>query len=108
MLSPAGQGEAIDAESWGAMTRPVLIATGSKDSSRKGHSYTWRVRSLSVSRQRKSTCCSWLMVITISAGLVGLVTLGGTSEPAARGLRESATLAFWDARLKDDPDAVRF
>ena len=109
MLSPAGQGEAIDAESWGAMTRPVLIATGSNDSSRKGHSYTWRVEVF----ERLPAAEKYLLFL--ADGHHDFGGISGARYPWAGPVNlqhvayvKSATLAFWDARLKDDPEAVRF
>ena len=109
LLSPAGQGEAIDAESWGAMTRPVLMATGSKDSSRKGHSYTWRVEVF----ERLPAAEKYLLFLTDGHHDFGGIS--GARYPWAGPVNlqhvayvKSATLAFWDALLKAEPEAARF
>lgn len=109
MLSPAGQGEAIDTESWGAMTRPVLVATGSNDSSRKGLSYTWRIDVF----ERIPAAEKYLLFLRDGhhdfGGISGArYPWAGPVSPQHVAYVKSATLAFWDAQLKADPEALRF
>lgn len=109
MLSPQGMGGTIDEHSWAGMTRPVMMATGSHDNSSKGLPYTWRLEAF----ERVPAPDKYLLLIQGGhhdfGGISGArYSWAGPHNHAHVDWVNAATVAFWDAHLKDDAGAFDF
>jgi predicted dienelactone hydrolase len=109
MLSPQGMGGTIDEQSWVGMSRPVMMATGSHDNSSKGLPYTWRLEAFA----RVPAHDKYLLLIEGGhhdfGGISGArYSWAGPHNHAHVDWVNAATVAFWDAHLKDDAGAFDF
>ena len=94
------------------MTRPVLVATGSNDSSRKGLSYTWRIDVF----ERIPAAEKYLLFLRDGhhdfGGISGArYPWAGPVSPQHVAYVKSATLAFWaqaPAGGREGPSFVRY
>ena len=106
MLSPQGPGGTIDDDSWSQMVRPTFMATGSNDNSSKGRPHTWRMEAFARLPAREK----YLLFIHDGHHDFGGISgsrypWAGPHNPQHVECVRAATLAFWDAHLKDDAAA---
>ena len=110
-ISPQGTGKVNDAESWKLIKRPVLVITGTKDTSpRNGKGHKWRREAYDhMPRGAKK----FLLIKDAHHGFGGIV--GRVRFPGSGPNREdhvdlvrAASLAMWDAHLKKDAKAAAF
>ncbi len=121
LLSPAGKGQqGLTEESWAAVTRPLMVMTGSRDRGVKGQKPSWRLDPFRLSPAGDKYA-------VILEGASHLSFSGRAAEPGAtlpRGRGKDAvsveqevalfkqvkiaSLAFWDAYLRDDAAAKAF
>jgi predicted dienelactone hydrolase len=109
LLSPQGTGQGVTRESWTGVRTPMFVMTGSNDvSARTGNTAQWRTEPY----QYSSPGDKYLLFVEgLYPGYGGISGLGqrapnaGPENGAHVAYTENATLAFWDAYLKDDPRA---
>ncbi|GIV09725.1 MAG: hypothetical protein KatS3mg019_1816 [Fimbriimonadales bacterium] len=115
LISPQGIGRqmgGLDAQSWETLTRPFLLITGTNDRGLTGESWEWRLDPYKYARSKEK----YLLVIEGAwhgfGGITGLrggaFRNAGAENPTHRMYVKTASLAFWDAYLKNDPTAKRF
>jgi len=104
LMSPQGRGDGMDEHAWSGMNIPVMVMTGSKDVSRRtGNSPEWRTEPF----QFSPAVDKYLIYINgLYPGYGGIIGPGAAQQsgpPNAEHLRWTsiATLAFWDAYLKN-------
>ncbi len=109
MISPQGRGGQIDDESWKNITRPTMVVTGTNDQGRNGQSYKWRLEVFE-HLPAKEKYLAFIKDATHNfGGISGAKYPGsGPENPDHVNYVRSATLAFWDAQLKDDPAAKEY
>jgi predicted dienelactone hydrolase len=107
LISPQGKGTLLDDQSWQAVTRPFLSITGSKDWGRKGDPVDWRLAPYRLATSRDK------YLLFIEGGHHGFGGIGGgvayrnagPANPNHLAYVKSATVAFWDAYLKNNREA---
>ncbi|MBM4089764.1 MAG: hypothetical protein FJ276_10100 [Planctomycetes bacterium] len=113
LLSPQGIGShaaGLDAQSWDGVTRPFIVITGTNDIGRKDDDWQWRLDPWKYAPRKDK----FLLVIEGAwhgfGGVVGDASFRGAGpENAAHRLYvQSASVAFWDAFLKKDAQAIAF
>ncbi len=116
MISPQGTGGQIDDQSWTNIDRPTMVVTGTNDKGRNGQSHEWRLEVFEHLRHDDS----YLTFIDgASHGFGGISSsrasramqrMSGRNEanPDHLSCVRTATLAFWDAYLRDSPEARMF
>ncbi len=110
LLSPAGIGNHFKPGAWTGLARPLLVLTGTEDSSiRTGADYTWRFDVF----EQSPPGDKYLAVI--KGGHHGFGGISGVSWPGAGPAKpehvrytQSLTLAFWDEFLRHLPAAAQF
>jgi predicted dienelactone hydrolase len=112
LLSPQGTGQGVTRDSWAEVRTPLLVMTGSNDvSTRTGNSPRWRTEPYRYSPPGDKYL---VFVEGLYPGYGGISD--STREAPASGPRnaahvayaQSATLAFWDAYLKRDAQALAY
>jgi hypothetical protein len=113
LLSPQGIGfhaAELDERSWDGVTRPFLVITGTNDIGRKGDDWQWRLDPWKYAPRKNK----FLLVIQGAwhgfGGVVGDASFRGAGpKNAAHCLYvKRASVAFWDAFLKTDAQAIAF
>jgi predicted dienelactone hydrolase/CubicO group peptidase (beta-lactamase class C family) len=113
LLSPQGIGAhsaGLDEHAWDGVTRPFIVITGTNDIGRKGDDWQWRLDPWKYAPRKDK----FLLVIEEAwhgfGGVVGDTSFQGAGpENAAHCLYvKSASVAFWDAFLKQDAQAAAF
>ena len=111
MLSPQGTSSGsvgLQKDSWDAVTRPFMVITGTMDFGRHGEPWQWRVEPF----EHAPAAQKWLLVIEGAyhgfGGVVGTDAFrgAGPDDPEQCDWVRSASMAFWDAYLKDDKVAL--
>jgi predicted dienelactone hydrolase len=119
LLSPQGRGQqGLTAQSWESVSRPLMVVTGSRDRGVRGQPPSWRLDPFHLSAPGDKYA-------VLIEGASHLSFSGRAAEPGASpGRRKGAatageevaifrdlkiaTLAFWDAFLRDDASARAF
>jgi predicted dienelactone hydrolase len=107
LISPQGKGPQLDDESWKKLTRPFISVTGSNDWGRNGDPVDWRLDPFRLASSQDK----FLLYIEGArhdfGGIGGGVAYrnAGPANPNHIAYVKSATVAFWDAYLKEDRDA---
>ena len=121
LLSPPGKGQqGLTAESFASMSRPLMVVTGSRDPGTRNQDPSWRLDAyqLSPAGGKYAVFIEGASHLT----LTGLSAEPGAAPPKAAGKKatsadlevaifndvRAATLAFWEAYLKDDANARAF
>ncbi len=113
LLSPQGigpQSGGLDEKSWGGVTRPFIVITGTKDIGRTGDDWRWRLDPWKYAPRKDK----FLLVIEGAwhgfGGIAGDAAFrgAGPENPAHVLYVKSASTAFWDAFLKGDSQAAAF
>jgi predicted dienelactone hydrolase len=111
LLSGQGPGEMLTEESWEDFTKPLLVMTGSRDGpTRTGQPAEWRKKPYELSPPGDK----YLMWVEgmdhgfggVSGQTGGLVKF--QANPDHIKFTKIATLAFWDAYLKEDREALAY
>lgn len=100
ILPISGQGtsqQGLTESSWAALTIPMLTITGSLDKGAGGQGPEWKKEPFKFSPDGDK----YLVFIEGA----NHVSFGGTGPGAISDVVKAATLAFWDAYLKNDPTA---
>lgn len=100
ILPISGQGtgqQGLTESSWAALTSPMLTITGSLDKGAGGQGPEWKKEPFKFSPDGDK----YLVFIEGA----NHVSFGGTGPGAISDVVTAATLAFWDAYLKNDPTA---
>lgn len=111
LLSGQGPGEMLTERSWEDFTRPFLVMTGSRDGpTRTGQPAVWRKKPYELSPPGDKYLI-WVEGMDHGFGGVsglkdGLVNFQSNEEHIR--YTKMITLAFWDAFLKDDPEAKAY
>ncbi|MCI0749071.1 MAG: hypothetical protein L0Y32_00815 [Nevskiales bacterium] len=109
-MSPTGTGQGVTQDSWQGITIPMLVMTGTEDkSTRTQNPPEWRTEPFLYAPKGEK----YLAVIEGGGGRYG----GAAEEGAVEDLKDadravadltlSLTLAFWDAYLKADAQALK-
>jgi dienelactone hydrolase len=111
LVSPQGTGKLLSKSAWEKVKRPLLIVTGSKDTSgRTGETPEWRLDPFRLSAPGEK----YLLWIEDGyhgfGGIAGDLRFrsSGPANPDHIAYIRSATLALWNAYLKDEPAARRY
>jgi predicted dienelactone hydrolase len=112
ILSGQGPGEMLTEESWMTFTRPMLVMTGSRDGpTRDGQPAVWRKKPYELSPPGDKYLV-WVEDMDHGfGGIVGTAYVGRYTFKASEDqvkYTQIATLAFWDAYLKEDPEALAY
>jgi predicted dienelactone hydrolase len=112
ILSGQGPGEMLTEESWMTFTRPMLVMTGSRDGpTRTGQPAVWRKKPYELSPPGDKYLV-WVEGMDHGfGGIVGAAYVGRYTFKASEDqvkYTQIATLAFWDAYLKEDPEALAY
>jgi len=101
LLSPQGRGQGLTERSWDTIAKPMLVMAGSETASRRtGNSAQWRTEPFTFARPVDK----YLFFIDgLDNRYDGLVLDRGSDDEMSEWIR-TATLAFWDAHLKDSSD----
>lgn len=120
LLSPPGKGQqGLTEKSWAAVDRPLMVVTGSRDWGVKNQDPSWRLDPYQLSPPGNKYAAFIDEAGYLS--LTGLAAEPGATLPRGKGRAVSAeeevaifknvkiaTLAFWEAFLKGDPQAKAF
>lgn len=121
LISPPGRGQqGLTEKSWAAVERPVMVVTGTRDPGVKNQDPSWRLDAYQLSPPQGKFAVFIEGASHLS--LTGLVAEPGTAPPKSPGKPTNspeeevaifkcvriATLAFWDAYLKEDAAAAAF
>ncbi len=111
LVSPQGRGSMLHGDSWKGITRPMMVITGSEDRVRTGEEPETRLDPYDLSAPG-SKHLLWIEGAThnfggISGRAGGLLPTGGPN-PKHLGYVFSTSLAFWDAYLKGNGQALNF
>ena len=121
LLSPPGKGQqGLTEKSWTAVDRPLMVVTGTLDKGVKGQDPSWRFDPYQLSPPGAKYAVFIEGASHLS--LTGLTAEPGAAVPRAKGKASStaeeevaifkdvkiATLAFWEAYLKDDANSKAF
>lgn len=117
LMSPQGiesgfGGSALTKDSWKNFDRPMMTITGTLDKGRNGEDYKWRLDPYKYSPEKDK----YLLVVDgAHHGLGGITGISGRrfskagpDDPEKLAYVKSATLAYWDAYLKDSKTARRY
>ncbi len=109
LLSPPGRNKLHERESWSQFALPMMTITGTRDRGRSGEDYRWRLEPFEFSPPGDK----YLVVIKGADHDMGGITRSSARYPYAREedlahIVQDASTRFWDAYLKNDPDAKRF
>jgi predicted dienelactone hydrolase len=111
LLSGQGPGEMLTEKSWERLTKPMLVMTGSKDGpTRTGQPAVWRKKPYELSPPGDKYLV-WVEGMDHGFGGVSGQTGGLVkfqANPDHVKFTKIATLAFWDAYLKDDRGALAY
>ncbi|MCG8584753.1 MAG: hypothetical protein MI757_08600 [Pirellulales bacterium] len=110
-ISPQGTSKAADADAWKSITRPVLVITGTRDTSpRNGKGHRWRREAYENLPEGHKHFFLIRYAQHGFGGIVGRMRFPGSGPANAAhvDLVRSTALAMWDAHLKDDPRAARY
>jgi predicted dienelactone hydrolase len=106
LMSPQGSGPLHEPGSWSGVTLPMMTLTGTEDTGQWGGGPDWRQEPF----KRAPAGDKYLVVVQ-----GGQHDFGGISRRVARphdprqaGIALHASLAFWDAHLKNDAGARQF
>ncbi len=105
LISPQGTGMAMRADSYGSITPPALMITGSKDvSPRTGKGHEWRLEAW----EGLPSEHAWLLFIDEADHSFGGIggRPGTSADKTARQAVQRTTLQFWKAQLADDAAAA--
>ena len=109
MISPQGTGASIDKESWSGIERPTMVITGTKDTSRTGKPYTWRLEVFENLPPGEKYLAFIEGAHHSFGGIAGVRYPGSGPEIADHVYYvKTSSLAFWDAYLKGDQSATSF
>jgi pimeloyl-ACP methyl ester carboxylesterase len=108
LLSPQGTGQLHGSHSWSAIRIPMMTITGTHDFGRGGGP-SWRTEPFHGAPAGNK----YLIVIERGVHDLGGIGRSATSFPYAHdarqaGITQRLSLAFWDAHLKGDTQALRF
>lgn len=109
MISPQGTGGVIDETSWDNVTRPAMIVTGSNDKGRLGQDYTWRLEPWeNISSETKFLC--FIEEANHNFGGISGAWYPGVGRANERHVEyvRNSTLAFWDALLLEESEAIEY
>ncbi len=121
LLSPQGKGQqGLTDKSWAAVERPLMVVTGTLDKGVKGQDPSWRLDPYQLSPPGGKYAVFIEGASHLS--LTGLTAEPGAAIPRAKGKASAtveeevaifkdvkiASLAFWEAYLKDDANAKAF
>ncbi|MCX7826402.1 MAG: hypothetical protein N2689_12715, partial [Verrucomicrobiae bacterium] len=107
LLSGQGPGEMLTEESWENFTRPLFVMTGSKDGpTRTGQPAEWRKKPYELSPPGDKYLV-WVEGLDHGYGGITGVRFNPKNQDNADHVRwtKMATLAFWDASLKQNKEA---
>jgi predicted dienelactone hydrolase len=120
LVSPPGKGQqGLTDKSWTSLERPLMVLTGTRDVGAKNQDASWRLDAYQLSPPGGK----YAVFIEGASHLsfTGLAAEPSAAPPKSGGKKVSAdaevdifkdmkiaTLAFWDAYLKDDPSAKAF
>ena len=107
ILSGQGPGEMLTEKSWETFARPMLVMTGSKDGpTRTGQPAEWRKKPYELSPKGDKHLV-WVEGLDHGFGGITGVNVNLKNQPNEDHVRYTkiATLAFWDAYLKDSKEA---
>ncbi len=105
MISPVGRGQGLTEETWAGMKRPLMVLTGSRDlSARTQNPPQWRTEPFRFSPPGDKYL-AWVQDLGPTRGARGTLGEGGIWPAPVEEVVRLATLAFWDAYLKEDEDA---
>lgn len=107
LLSGQGPGEMLTEKSWANFTRPLFVMSGSKDGpTRTGQPAEWRKKPYELSPPGDKYLV-WIEGLDHGYGGITGVSFSPRNKPNADHIRwtKIATLAFWDAHLKESADA---
>jgi dienelactone hydrolase len=112
LLSPQGTGQGVTRDSWADVRTPLLVMTGSNDVSvRTGNTPRWRTEPYQYSPPGDKYL---VFVEELYPGYGGISTMvreapaSGPPNCAHVAYTQSATLAFWNAYLKGDAQALAY
>lgn len=105
-ISPQGEGKNFNQNSWQSLRGPILFVSGDKDDSSRGFSAADRRQAFERSPQIDKALY-WVTNAEHSFGGIGRPMSGDKDQPDQVELVKSASLLFWDAKLKRDPQALR-
>jgi predicted dienelactone hydrolase len=121
LLSPQGKGQqGLTEKSWVSVERPLMVVTGTLDKGVKGQDPSWRLDPYQLSPPGGKYAVFIEGASHLS--LTGLTAEPGAAIPRAKGKASAsveeevaifkdvriASLAFWEAYLKDDANAKAF
>ncbi|HKD16344.1 MAG TPA: hypothetical protein VKG23_00655 [Thermoanaerobaculia bacterium] len=120
LLSPPGKGQqGLTEKSWGAVERPLMVVTGTRDPGVKNQDASWRLDAYQLSRPGDKYAVFIEGASHLS--LTGLAAEPGAAPPKVANKTtppdaevaifrdvKAATLAFWEAYLKGDASARAF
>ncbi len=102
LLSPQGRGQGLTEKSWGKVTGPMMVLSGSKIPSRRtGNPAEWRKEPFTFSPPGDKYL---VWIEGLDGKYAGLVKGQDEQEEMAAWVK-AATLAFWDAFLKEKKEA---
>jgi predicted dienelactone hydrolase len=107
-MSPEGHGiMGIDAGAWDTFAVPVLFLTGTRDYGQGARSAAWRREAFDAIRKKGMTTDAYLIVLKDATHM----TFGGgdrlnPEHAHHQELIKAITTAWFDAQLKDDPQAA--
>ncbi len=113
LLSPQGPGQmGLTEDSWANYTLPMMSMTGPADKGAKGQDATWRVAAFdsSVEGDKYFVWIEGANHFSFSGGALAAL-IGGTSavqQPVILAWVKQASLAYWDAYLKGDEEAMAY
>ena len=110
LMSGQGPGEMLTEKSWQDFRRPMLVMSGSADGpTRTGHPAEWRKQPYELSPPGDKYLV-WISGLDHGYGGITGGNLSGRNQPNDDHIRYTkiATLAFWDAYLKDSQPARAF
>lgn len=121
LISPPGRGQqGLTEKSWASVERPLMVVTGTRDPGVKNQDPSWRLDAYQLSPPESKFAVFIEGASHLS--LTGLSAVPGAAPPKTPGkpanssddevaifkCEKIATLAFWDAYLKQDAAAVAF
>lgn len=110
LLSGQGPGEMLTAKSWQNISKPMLVMTGSADGpTRTGQPAEWRKKPYELSPNGNKFLV-WVEGLDHGYGGITGVNFNPKNKPNEEHVKytKMATLAFWDAYLKDKQDAQTY
>ncbi|HTR01756.1 MAG TPA: hypothetical protein VMN82_01060 [Thermoanaerobaculia bacterium] len=121
LLSPPGRGQqGLTEKSWAAVERPLMVVTGTRDPGSRNQDASWRLDPYQLSAPGNKYAvfiqgASHLTLTGVSAEPGAPLPASTAKKPVSADLEiaifkdvRAATLAFWEAFLKDDASAKAF